>query len=107
MPGKRHPGINYFAFSGNPKYYRVEDAVREVRIDSWRIPPKRPRDVRKGDRAIIWKAKGNQERRGIIAFAEVLEDPKSMEDLNPHYWVEQNAVNLRLRVLPRTGNKFC
>ncbi|MHB8597160.1 MAG: EVE domain-containing protein [Ktedonobacteraceae bacterium] len=71
----RYPGINYWAFSGNPKYYSVEDAVREVTVDSWRIPRS---DVRIGDRAIIWKAIGNQKpkRRGIIAFAEVLENPK-------------------------------
>ncbi|HVB23639.1 MAG TPA: DUF3883 domain-containing protein [Ktedonobacteraceae bacterium] len=86
----RYPGMNYWAFSGNPRYYRVEDAVREVIVDSWRIPRC---DVRVGDRAIIWKAKGNQQRRGIIALAEVLTNPVQMEDLNPHYWVNQIAEN--------------
>lgn len=92
----RYPGINYWAFSGNPQKYRVEDAVQEVTVDSWRIPRS---DVRIGDRAIIWKAIGNQrpKHRGIIAFAEVLTNPTQMEDLNPHYWVDQNAANEAVR----------
>ena len=86
----RYQGINYWAFSGNPKYYRVEDAVREVKEDFWTVPN---RDVRAGDRAIIWKAKGNEHQRGIIAFAEVLTNPLPMKDPIQRYWIDQNAAN--------------
>jgi hypothetical protein len=86
----RHPGINYWAFSGNPRYYRVEDAVRELKEDFWTVPN---RDVQAGDRAIIWKAKGNERLRGIIALAEILTNPLPMKDPNPQYWVDQDAAN--------------
>jgi hypothetical protein len=86
----RYPGMNYWAFSGNPRYYRVEDTVRELNEDFWTVPN---RDVRAGDRAIIWKAKGNDQHRGIIALAEVLTNPLPMKDPNPQYWVDQNAAN--------------
>ncbi len=86
----RYPGMNYWAFSGNPRYSRVEDAVRELKEDYWTVPH---RDVRAGDRAIIWKAKGNEQHRGIIALAEILTNPLPMKDPNPQYWVDQNEAN--------------
>ena len=87
----RYPGCNYWAFSSNPKYSKVNDAIQDgVLEDFWTVPR---RDVRAGDRAIIWKAKGNGPHRGIIAFAEVLTDPLPMKDLAPQYWVDQNAAN--------------
>lgn len=54
-------------------------------------------DVRQGDRAIIWKAKGNGERRGIVALAEVLSDPAVMEgpELSREFWVQERPPATR------------
>jgi hypothetical protein len=85
----RYPGMNYWAFSGNPRYYRVEDAVRELKVDFWTVPN---RDAQAGDRVIIWKAKGNGQHRGIIALSEILTNPKPMKDPYLQHWVDQNAA---------------
>ncbi|HLX41296.1 MAG TPA: EVE domain-containing protein, partial [Ktedonobacteraceae bacterium] len=106
----RYEGINYWAFILNPGTFKVEDvvdkAIRGQEEVYWLV---RNREVRKGDRAIIWKTKGNKtknikQRSGIIALAEVLEDPKLMNDPDRDGWVKQNkadkdANRVRIRYL--------
>lgn len=106
----RGQGMNYWAFILNPGIFKVEDvvekAIREQEEVYWLVGN---RKVRKGDRAIIWKTKGNKtknnkQRSGIIALAEVLEDPKLMKDPDRDGWVKQNkadevANRVRIRYL--------
>jgi uncharacterized protein DUF3883/EVE domain-containing protein len=90
---------HYWAFCANPKYYRIAEAVRDLQIDSWTVPRG---DVRTGDRAVIWKAKGNEAERGIIALGEVLTDPTFGLDPSHDYWVDTTATDEpRRRVLVR------
>ena len=57
---------HYWAFQANPDNYRIEDAVRDLVIDSWNVLT---HNVRRGDRVIMWKAKGSRgTQRGIVAF---------------------------------------
>jgi hypothetical protein len=86
----QQPQQHYWAFCANPNSYRIEKAVRELPEDNWTIPRG---NVRVGDRAIIWKAKGNQPHRGIIALAEVLTDPAPSIDPRIDYWVDQHKAN--------------
>ncbi|HET8845416.1 MAG TPA: EVE domain-containing protein, partial [Ktedonobacteraceae bacterium] len=81
---------NYRAFLSNPKVYNIEKAIREQEEDSWTVPRG---DVRAGDRAIIWKAKGNDSQRGIVALAEVLTDPVPTRNRNGEHWVDQQRAN--------------
>ncbi len=81
---------HFWAFCANPAFYKIEQAIKELPEDSWTVPRG---NVRAGDRAIIWKAKGNEQVRGIIALAEVLTDPAPGSDPNIDYWVDQNAAN--------------
>lgn len=69
--------IKYWAFLADPKLYKIEKVVREQKEEYWPIPR---RNVRAGDRAIIWKGKGNDQHGGIVALAEVLTDPLLMTD---------------------------
>lgn len=62
----------HWAFLANPKVYNIEKATQEQEEGSSTVPR---RDVRTGDRAIIWKAKGNDQQRGIVTLPEVLTDP--------------------------------
>jgi hypothetical protein len=84
------PRSNYWAFCASPEIYKIEDAVRELRYDSWTVPG---RNVHAGDRAIIWKAKGRELHRGIVAFAEVLTDPVVRVSSNAKYWVTPDEAN--------------
>src|ERR1700730_19339931 len=81
---------NYWAFLANPKVYKIENAIQELDEDTWNVPRG---NIRDGDRAIIWKAKGNDQQRGIIALAEILTDPTPVNDPNRDYWVNQQAAD--------------
>lgn len=81
---------NYWAFLANPKIYKIEKAIYELDEDCWNVPRG---DIQTGDRVIIWKAKGNDQHRGIIALAEVLTDPTPMVDPNRDYWVNQQTAD--------------
>jgi hypothetical protein len=100
----------YWAFCANPDNYRIEDAVRELEIDSWNVPNG---DVRAGDRAIIWMAKGRRgTHRGIVAFAEVLTDPDIGLDPNKQYWVDSDhrssgTLSWRLSADAPRGARHC
>ena len=65
--------MRYWSFQSNPTLYRIEAAVRELVTDSWAT---KGHDIRKGDRAIIWKAVLELE------FAECLRLQKSY--VTPH-----------------------
>jgi hypothetical protein len=65
----------YWAFSANPSIYDLVGAVEKLHEEYWTV---KESDVRAGDRAILWKAKGNTATRGIVGFAEVLTDPKEV-----------------------------
>jgi hypothetical protein len=89
----------YWTLAAHPARYRVVDAVRELDEDWWLTGGA---DLHAGDRVAIWKYKGPDDRRGIIAFGEVLTDPE-MRDLsagNRTYWIDSdaNAAAPRVRV---------
>src|SRR5579883_3255148 len=81
---------NYWSFTASPRVSKIEQALQELEEDLWRVPN---RKVRAGDRAIIWKAKGNSQQRGIVALAEVLSDPIPTTDPHTHLWVDPQAAN--------------
>jgi hypothetical protein len=81
---------HYWAFCANPLYYRITDVVQECALDSWNIPRS---DVRAGDRAIIWKAKGRDSKRGVVALADILTDPAVGLDPNRAYWVNPYGMD--------------
>ena len=57
------PGV--WALVANPKFYRIEDAVQHISVDKWTTKGK---PIRKGDLVVIWKAKGNEADRGVVAL---------------------------------------
>lgn len=81
---------NYWAFCAHPSQYRIMDAIRDCEFDSWNI---KRGNVRAGDSAIIWKAKGREEQRGIVALAEVLSNPTPGLDPNRAYWVDPHQID--------------
>jgi hypothetical protein len=87
----------YWAFVANPSVYRVQDVLERETDDYWTV---KHSDVRRGDRAAIWKAKGTDKNRGVVAFAEVISDPE-LTDIPPgrkNYWVDGKSRGLARRV---------
>lgn len=75
----------YWAFAATPAIYDVEKAVENLATDRWTT---KGRDVRPGDRVVIWKSKGRDAYRGAVALAEVIGEPKIGSDTENPYWVD-------------------
>ena len=75
--------MQYWAFLANPSTYDVEGAIRELQTDDWLTDGK---GLKPGDKAIIWKAKGRDEHRGVVALAEVLSEPFVADDSANPFW---------------------
>ena len=90
----------YWTLAAHPARYRVVDAVRELDEDWWLTGGA---DLHDGDRVAIWKYKGSDDRRGIIAFGEVLTDPemRDLSDDDDTYWIDPDAKAAALRVRVR------
>ena len=89
--------VDYFAFQANPDYYRIEDAVIDLYVDTWDVHLSNPKP---GDRAIIWKSYGRNQtprRRGIVGFAEILSTPSRRASDN-QYWIDSGGTEPRSRV---------
>jgi hypothetical protein len=86
----------YWTLAAHPARYRAIDALRNLDEDWWTTGGA---DLHAGDRVAIWKYKGSDEHRGIIAFGEVLTDPEMHGD-DSMYWIdpEGTAPGLRVRV---------
>jgi predicted RNA-binding protein with PUA-like domain len=78
----------YWAFQANPNIYNIEAAVRHLEVDTW---PTRERDIRMGDKVIIWKALGNSHRRGVVALGEVISDPELGPAANSQFLVNSSS----------------
>jgi hypothetical protein len=82
-----------------PARYRVVDAVRDLDEDWWHTGGA---DLHASDRVAIWKYKSSDDRRGIIAFGEVLTDPemRDLSDDDHTYWIDPagTAAAQRVRV---------
>ena len=86
----------YWAFLSNPNVYRIEDVICERQLDTWGVGTHK---VKAGDFGLIWKAKGSDTKRGIVAFAEVLSDPVERTSPNAEYYIDPNqSTMIALRV---------
>ena len=85
----------YWAFFANPEIYRIDDAVRSRVDDTWVTTGK---EVRRGDRAIIWRGRGLGGQRGVVALGEVTDDPQDVDDSDNPFWVERRSSVLEARV---------
>jgi hypothetical protein len=95
-PGPREP--RYWAFFANPAIYKIEAALRERPEDTWVTTGK---EIHAGDHAMIWRGRGRDGRRGVVAFAEVIDEPADLDDsANPH-WAEAQEPKVEPRVLVR------
>ena len=78
----------YWAFQANPNIYNIEAAVRRLEVDTW---PTRERDIRIGDKVIIWKALGSSHRRGVVALGEVISDPALIQAANDPFLIDSSS----------------
>jgi Domain of unknown function (DUF3883)/EVE domain len=66
--------MRFWTLAANPGAFRVENNVREEDEEIWRTN----RKVIRGDRVAIYKYKGRDTYRGIVAFGEIITNPEPM-----------------------------
>lgn len=61
--------MSYWLFQGNPKYFRVLEAIRDFEQMYWTIT-RYAKEIAVGDGVLLWVA---GEHAGVYAIAEVIE----------------------------------
>ncbi len=64
--------MRYRSLLATPNTYDIERAVAELDGEPWTV---RDRDIKKGDRILLWKAKGRDDHRGLVALGEAISEP--------------------------------
>lgn len=90
----------YWALVANPGTYDIEAALAANAVESW---SSRGKPLRPGDGVILWRTRGRDGRRGIVAIGEVVGEPYRSSDEHDPYWVDREAA---ARVEPRVPVYF-
>jgi len=78
--------MSYWLFQGNPKYFRVLEAIRDFEQMYWTIT-RYAKEIAVGDGVLLWVA---GEHAGVYAIAEVIEPAQHLtEELDIGYWFER------------------
>jgi hypothetical protein len=88
-------GRRYWALFANPRVYRIDDAVASLKVDLWMTGGK---DLRAGDGVVLWRGRGADGQRGIVAFGDVLSDPEVVADHDNGFWADSSLTAAAPRV---------
>ncbi|AIE73737.1 MULTISPECIES: EVE domain-containing protein [unclassified Synechocystis] len=81
----------HWLFQGNPKYYRILQAIEEQEQLPWLVT-RYGKEIKVGDRALVWMA---GPEAGIYAIAEVTKPPEIHgELLDKQYWLVPDQAKL-------------
>ena len=93
----------YWLFQGNPKYYRVLEAIKELEAIPWLVT-RYANNIAPGDGVIIWLS-GSQ--GGIYATAEVVEPAQFLTEIpDKKYWVDSTRALGKQQAIIKFTNKF-
>ncbi|MFM7383566.1 MAG: EVE domain-containing protein, partial [Microcystaceae cyanobacterium] len=74
----------YWLFQGNPKYYRLLEAIQAMDTMPWLVT-RYAKEMQTGDGVLVWMAGPDA---GIYAIAEIQEPPKILSELpDRDYWL--------------------
>jgi len=87
---KEYAEPSCWIFQGNPKYYNVVKAVKDLETITWAVN-QYPKQIKKGDKAYIWLSGSGG---GIVAVGSILCDPKTVEpDKDDPYILSEDLNN--------------
>ena len=93
----------FWLFQGNPQYYRVLDAIKELEQMPWLVT-RYAKDIIPGDGVIIWIS-GKQ--GGIYATAEVIEPAQFITQIpDKKYWVDSTRTLGKQQAIIRFTHKL-
>ena len=79
----------YWLFQGNPKYYRVLDAIQDLEQIPWLVT-RSAKEMSIGDKVMLWVS---GQKAGIYAIAEIVELPKLLKEIpDKKYWIDQTRL---------------
>lgn len=79
----------HWLFQGNPKYYRIVDAIQDFEQMPWLVT-RYAKDMAIGDGVLIWMSGA---KAGVYAIAEIVEAPRVWESRpDIGYWVETSKL---------------
>lgn len=79
--------MNYWLFQANPNYYRLLDAIRELKEMPWLVT-RYAKEIAVGDGVLVWMS---GENAGVYAIAEVIEPPQILKEISDlDYWLDPN-----------------
>ena len=82
----------YWLFQGNPKYYRILDAIENLEEMPWLVTRYR-QEIAVGDGVLIWMAGKDA---GIYAIAEITAPPEVLTDIpDAEYWLDSSKIKNR------------
>ncbi|BAZ82735.1 EVE domain-containing protein [Sphaerospermopsis kisseleviana CS-549] len=95
--------MNYWLFQGNPKYYKVVEAIQGFEQMPWLVT-RYAKDIAIGDGVIIWVS-GTQ--AGIYAIAEITESAKFITEIpDKKYWSDSTRALGKQQAIIRFTNKL-
>ncbi|MGB7443189.1 MAG: EVE domain-containing protein [Coleofasciculaceae cyanobacterium] len=93
----------YWLFQGNPKCYRIIDAIRDFEQMPWLVT-RYAKEIAVGDGVLIWKAGQNT---GISAIAEIIEPPQMLDTVpDIRYWIDKSCLGTRPQARIRFTTKL-
>jgi hypothetical protein len=93
--------VNYWLFQGNPKYYLLLKAIRDLDEIPWLVT-RYSKEMAVADGVVVWIA---GEKAGIYAIAEIIEPPQIFTSPpDAEYWLvpdssKQEKPRVKLRFL--------
>lgn len=93
----------YWLFQGNPKYYRILDAIRDFEQMPWLVT-RYVKEMAAEDGVSIWQA---GDKAGIYATAEIVDSPKFIQtqpDIN--YWLDKSRLGSKPQAIVRFTKKL-
>jgi EVE domain len=95
--------VVYWLFQGNPKYYRLLEAIRDFEQMPWLVT-RYAKEITAGNGVLIWKA---GDKAGIYATAKIIEPPSFLEkqpDLN--YWLDKSRLGSKPQAIIQFTHKW-
>jgi hypothetical protein len=89
-PPPTEPKIrHYWTLVAKPGIYDIDAALAAGAVESWST---RGRALRPGDGVIMWRTRGRDGRRGIVAIGDVAGEPFTSSDEHDPFWDDREAA---------------
>lgn len=95
--------MDYWLFQGNPKYYRILDAIKDLDEMPWLVS-RYGKNMKIGDGVLVWMAGADA---GIYAIAQITSLPQILTEIpDRQYWIDPQRINNKNQVMIRFQRKL-